>query len=70
MIKNLKKQNKTKSVVGWAVVLNRAITSVYMPSEWFGCYTIFNKKEDAKYWLENKARNDGKIIEVLITPIK
>lgn len=66
VLKKIKEQRNP--LKGYAVVLNRSLSSIYNPNDWFGCYTIFNKKEDAEYWLKNKARNDGKIIKVIIYP--
>lgn len=66
VLKKLREQRNP--LKGYAVVLNRSLSSVYFPNEWFGCYTIFKKREYAEYWLKNKARSDGKIIKVIIYP--
>lgn len=63
-----KKIKEVKKVLGYAVVLNRSISSLYRPNDWFGCYTVFSRKDDAKYWLLNKTHG-GKIIKVTISPL-
>ena len=59
-----------KEITGYAVVLSRNLSSIYYPEIWQNCYTIFPTKKKAKFWLENGTRNEGKIIKVIIKPIK
>ena len=63
----MKEINK-KGIIGYAVVLNRNLSSIYYPEIWQNCYTIFPTEKKAKFWFENGTRNEGKIIKVLITP--
>lgn len=47
---------RIKKIKGWAVVMSSA---PFHPADWFGCYSIFRRKCDAKYWLKTRVNQNS-----------